>query len=160
MKNEVLKERLIHVLKEGAARGGISRTTSYDEERENGVLVGIIPTYTEVEINFGVFADTLIAAGLRFGESLTATFDHMAFEREHELERRLAEAERHAEVAARMAKRACDIVFSQEIESEEWDEAIFNYKKDKGIREIGITPNILYDYLKAQAEKELTEEKR
>ena len=100
-------------------------------------------------------ADALIAAGLRFGENLTATFDHMALDREHELERRLAEAERHAEVAARMAKRACDIVFSQEIESEEWDEAIFNYKKDKGIREIGITPNILYDYLKAQAEKEL-----
>ena len=38
-------------------------------------------------------ADTLIAAGLRFGESLTATFDHMALEREHGLERRLAEAE-------------------------------------------------------------------
>ena len=43
---------------------------------------------TEEEI-----ADTLIAAGLRFGENLTATFDRMAFEREHELERRLAEAE-------------------------------------------------------------------
>ena len=38
-------------------------------------------------------ADTLIGAGLRFGENLTATFDHMALEREHELERRLAEAE-------------------------------------------------------------------
>lgn len=106
-------------------------------------------------IYLGKIADALIAAGLRFGENLTATFDHMASEREHELARRLAKAERHAEVAARMAKRACDIVFSQEIESEEWDEAIFNYKKDKGIREIGITPNILYDYLKAQAEKEL-----
>ena len=92
MTNDELKERLIRVLKEGVARGGISRTTSYDEERENGVLVGIIPTHTEVEINFGVFADALIAAGLRFGENLTATFDHMALEREHELERRLAEA--------------------------------------------------------------------
>ena len=68
------------------------------------------------------------------------------------------EAEHRAEVAVRMAKRACDIVFSQEIESEEWDEAIFNYKKEKGICEIGITPNILYDYLKEQAEKELAEE--
>lgn len=93
MKNEELKERLISVLQEGAARGGIKRTTSYDEERENGVLVGITQTYTEVEIDFGVFADALIAAGLRFGENLTATFDHMALEREHELERRLAEVE-------------------------------------------------------------------
>ena len=93
MKNEELKERLISVLQEGAARGGINRTTSYEEERENGVLVGITQTYTEVEIDFGVFADALIAAGIRFGENLTATFDHMALEREHELERRLAEAE-------------------------------------------------------------------
>lgn len=93
MKNEELKERLISVLQEGAALGGINRTTSYDEEQENGVLVRITQTYTEVEIDFGVFADALIAAGLRFGENLTATFDRMALEREHELERRLSEAE-------------------------------------------------------------------
>lgn len=36
--------------------------------------------------------DALIAAGIRFGENFTATFDLMALEREHELERRLAEA--------------------------------------------------------------------
>ena len=111
MKNEELKERLIHVLQEGAARGGIKRTTSYDEERENGVLVGITQTYTEVEIDFGVFADALIAAGLRFGENLTATFDRMALEREHELERRLAKAERRAEVAEKALQ---DIAYQQE----------------------------------------------
>ncbi len=44
-------------------------------------------------IYLGKIADALIAAGLRFGENLTATFDHIALEREHELERRLAEAE-------------------------------------------------------------------
>lgn len=93
MTNDELKERLIRVLKEGVARGGISRTTSYDEEWENGVLVGITQTYTEVEIDFGVFADALIAAGIRFGKNLTATFDHIALEREHELERRLSDAE-------------------------------------------------------------------
>lgn len=42
-------------------------------------------------IYLGKIADTLIAAGLHFGENLTATFDRMALEREHELERRLAE---------------------------------------------------------------------
>lgn len=93
MKNDELKERLISVLQEGAARGGVRRTTSYDEEWENGVLVGITQTYTEVEIDFGVFADALIAAGIRFGENLTATFDRMALEREQELERRLSDAE-------------------------------------------------------------------
>lgn len=44
-------------------------------------------------IYLGKIADALIAAGLRFGENLTATFDHMALEREHELERRLSDAE-------------------------------------------------------------------
>lgn len=92
MKNDELKERIISVLQEGAARGGVRRTTSYDEEWENGVLVGITQTYTEVEIDFGVFADALIAAGIRFGENLTATFDLMALVREHELERRLTVA--------------------------------------------------------------------
>lgn len=51
-------------------------------------------------------ADALIAAGLRFGENFTATFDRMALEREHELERRLAEAEHRAEVAE-MALKDC-----------------------------------------------------
>lgn len=51
-------------------------------------------------------ADALIAAGLRFGENLTATFDHMALEREHELERRLAEAEHRAEIAERALRNA------------------------------------------------------
>lgn len=110
MNRDELKERLISVLREGAARGGIGRTISYDEERENGELVGIIPTYTEVEINFCVFADTLIAAGLRFGENLTATFDRMALERGHELERRLAEAERRAEVFERALDMACELL--------------------------------------------------
>lgn len=107
MKNEVLKERLIHVLQEGAAGGGVRRTTSYDEERENGVVVAINPTHTEVEIDFGVFADALIDAGIRFGENLTATFGLMALVREHELERRLAESEHRAEVAERALQKAC-----------------------------------------------------
>ena len=38
-------------------------------------------------------ADALITAGLCFSENLTATFDRMALEREHELERRLSDAE-------------------------------------------------------------------
>lgn len=68
------------------------------------------------------------------------------------------DSEHRAEVAQLIAKRACDIAFSEEINNEEWDEVIFNYKKEKGIREIGITPNILYDYLKEQSEHELAEE--
>lgn len=55
-------------------------------------------------------ADALITAGLRFGENLTATFDHMALEREHELERRLAEAERRAEVFERALDMACELL--------------------------------------------------
>lgn len=110
MKNDELKERLISVLQEGAARGGVRRTTSYDEQWDGGILVCISPTYTKVEIDFDVFADALIAAGLHFDENLTATFDHMALEREHELERRLAEAERRAEVFERALDMACELL--------------------------------------------------
>lgn len=93
MTNDELKERLISVLQEGAARGGIRRTCSYEEKRYGKILITVMQDVTEVEIDFGVFADALIAAGLRFGENLTATFDHMALEREHDLERRLSDAE-------------------------------------------------------------------
>lgn len=92
MKNDELKERLISVLQEGAARGGIRRTCSYEKQRYGTILFTVMQDVTEVEIDFGVFADALIAAGIRFGENLTATFDRMALEREHELERRLSEA--------------------------------------------------------------------
>lgn len=92
MKNDELKERLISVLQEGAARGGIRRTCSYEEKRYGTILFTVMQDVSEVKIDFGVFADALIAAGIRFGENLTATFDRMALVREHELERRLAEA--------------------------------------------------------------------
>lgn len=42
-------------------------------------------------------ADALIEAGLRFGESLTATFNMAQLDRINELERRLAEAKRRTE---------------------------------------------------------------
>lgn len=149
MINDDLKKKIVRILID---------TDNYIVEKIKEAVENNTCFLTKENEYYDIVSDVLIDAGLRFGENLTATFDHIALEREHELERRLAEAERHAEVAARMAKRACDIVFSQEIESEELDEAIFNYKKDKGIRQLGITPNILYDYLKAQAEKELAEE--
>src|SRR5699024_2086465 len=92
--NDELKERLIRVLQEGAALGGIRRTCSYEEQRYGTILITVMQDVSEVEIDFDVFAEILIAAGLRFGENLTATFDRMALEREHELERRAEIAER------------------------------------------------------------------
>lgn len=139
MTNEELKKKIVKVLKET-----INWTTDYS------IPIGIVYKSELDEI-----ADALIAAGIgdvKTAQEIGASATAMAV-----LE--AAKAERRAEVAGLIAKRACDIVFSQEIDSEEWDEAIFNYKKEKGIREIGITPNILYDYLKEQAEKELAEEK-
>ena len=100
--------------------------------------------------------DALIAAGI--GDVKTAQEIGASATAMSVLE--AAKAEHRAEVVQLVAKMACDIVFSQEIDSEDWDDVIFNYKKEKGIREIGITPNILYDYLKEQAEKELAEERK
>lgn len=88
MTNEELKEKIISLL-----------GNSYDEWisiQETTIDIWNFKNNIPREklfISFDKIADTLIAAGLRFGENLTATFDHMALEREHELERRLAEAE-------------------------------------------------------------------
>lgn len=78
MTNEELKEKIVGILDNNIRWQPyyyISRGIVYEDDLKE-------------------IADALIAAGLRFGENLTATFDHMALEREHELERRLAEAEK------------------------------------------------------------------
>ena len=75
MTNEELKNKIVEVVLNSEITGIQVRN-----------ITGGVSTANSI-------ADTLIAAGLRFGENLTATFDHMALEREHELERRLSEAE-------------------------------------------------------------------
>ena len=74
MTNEELKKKIVEIIINAIWKDAEADYDSTDE--------------TEA----GSIADALIAAGLRFGENLTATFDHIALEREHELERRLAEA--------------------------------------------------------------------
>lgn len=75
MTNEELKKKIVEVVLNSEITGIQIRA-----------IMGGVSTANSI-------ADALIAAGIRFGENLTATFDHMALEREHELERRLAEAE-------------------------------------------------------------------
>lgn len=70
------------------------------------------------------------------------------------------EYKHHAEVTERIAKNACAIVFTREIDEEEWAKVIVQYKEEHGLfDEAGITDNMLYDYLKERAEKDLAEEK-
>lgn len=93
-----------------------------------------------------LLADDLIAAGLRFGENLTATFDHIALEREHELEHRLAEAEHRAEVAERAL-----FLSAKEIEylNGNFDSSAEFFAKEKVI-----------PYFMRQAEEELNKESK
>ena len=128
MNNDELKKKIVEVLKPVIRAGNISCN------EENACKKCWFPC--EIERTAGRLADALIAAGI--GD--------------------VKEAEHRTFVMQLALKNACEIVFSQEIDDEDWDDVIFNYKKEKGIREIGITPNILYDYLKEQAEKELAEE--
>ena len=79
MTNEELKEKLIGIIRQGFIDADCRKP--YTNE-----------PYPFFDSQIFCIADALIAYGLRFGENLTATFDHMALEREHELERRLAEA--------------------------------------------------------------------
>ena len=72
----------------------------------------------------------------------------------------VSEWKHRTEVAEKIAKEACEIVFCEAIDNEEWDEVIRNYKetKEKYSDEFGITDEMLYDYLHEKAEKELQEE--
>lgn len=71
------------------------------------------------------------------------------------------EYKHRAEVTERIAKNACAIVFTREIDEEEWAKVIAQYKEEHGLfDEAGITDNMLYDYLKERAEKELAEEEK
>lgn len=102
-------------------------------------------------------ADALIAAGIgdvKTAQEIAASATAMAI-----LE--AAEAEHRAEVAEKIAEEACEIVFCEAIDNEEWDEVIRNYKetKEKYSDEFGITDEMLYDYLHEKAEKELQEGK-
>lgn len=94
MNNEELKNKIVEILKKAM------EPIEYGGDGEHAPEVHY-PTEEEI-------ADALIAAGLRFGENFTATFDLMALEREHELERRLAEAEHRAEVAEKALKDCID----------------------------------------------------
>lgn len=89
MTKQELHEKIINIIKENGVYNGKSMHRDY------------------YVVNDEELADALIEAGLRFGENLTATFDHMALEREHDLEHRLAEAEHRAEVAERALVMAC-----------------------------------------------------
>lgn len=89
MTKQELHEKIINIIKENGVYNGKSMHRDY------------------YVVNDEELADALIEAGLRFGENLTATFDHMTLEREHDLEHRLAEAEHHAEVAERALVMAC-----------------------------------------------------
>lgn len=82
MTNDELKKKIVEVI---------------DNWADNAVKTKRSGASVYDPYNAAELADALITAGLRFGENLTATFDHMALEREHELERRLAEAEKEIE---------------------------------------------------------------
>lgn len=84
MTNEELKKQIIGILLP------IIKSDKISCNEENACERCWFPC--EINRETDKLADALIAAGLRFGENLTATFDHIALEREHELERCFAEA--------------------------------------------------------------------
>ena len=101
MTNDELKKKILEIFEKAIGDW---------YEKDDGLFAeGYTPEEGDNRLK-AFMADALIAAGLRFGENFTATFDHMALEREHELERRLAEAERRAEVFERALDMACELL--------------------------------------------------
>ena len=96
MNREETKKKLVEELKKEMA------PIEYGGDREHAPEVHY-PTEEEI-------AEALIEAGLRFTESLTATFNKMDLLREHQLVCRLANAEHRAEVAE-MALDLCETAY-------------------------------------------------
>ena len=141
-----------------------------DNELKKKIVEILEEGYTPVECGDGDWvqtyfptnedvADALIAAGIGDVKDLQAGYDDAAKDRLYWVDK-YKEAEHRAEVEEKIAKEACEIVFCEEIDNEEWDEVIRNYKKtkEKYSDEFGITDEMLYDYLHEKAEKELQEE--
>lgn len=108
-------------------------------------------------------AVALIAEGMIFVDDKTVILPNRISEKTMIEKANLYEKMKHrAEVAEKIAKEACEIVFCEAIDNEEWDEVIRNYKetKEKYSDEFGITDEMLYDYLHEKAEKELAEERK
>lgn len=83
MTNDELKKKILEIFEKAIGDW---------YEKDDGLFAeGYTPEEGDNRLK-AFMADALIAAGIRFGENFTATFDRMALEREHELERRLAEA--------------------------------------------------------------------
>lgn len=83
MTNDELKKKILEIFEKAIGDW---------YEKDDGLFAeGYTPEEGDNRLK-AFMADALIAAGLHFGENLTTTFDRMALEREHELERRLAEA--------------------------------------------------------------------
>lgn len=136
---------------------------------ENGVYNGKSLSFDYYVVQPDDLADALIEAGIRDinqkglvavnGEVSIVTKNIIA-DAKDTLDGNLAEWKRRAEVAERIAREACKIVFSQEIDEEDWENVIYLYKEkhEKYRDEFGITEDMLYDCLKEQADKELAEE--
>ena len=97
-----------------------------------------------IQVHVSTIADILVKAGLKFDASIshTATFDLLQQNRINELEKRIAEAERRAEVAERALLTAC-----------------VNLIKDKEDNvNTELLARVVYTNYLRKAEKELAEE--
>lgn len=137
MTNDELKKKILEIFEKAIGDW---------YEKDDGLFAeGYTPEEGDNRLK-AFMADALIAAGIRFGENLTATFDHMALEREHELEHRLAEAEHRAELAERAL-----FLSAKEIEylNENFDSSAEFFAKE-----------IVIPYFMKQAEEELNKESK
>ena len=157
MNNDELKKKIVEVLKPVIRAGNISCN------EENACKKCWFPC--EIERTAGRLADALIAAGIgdvKESENKATAAELVAQEAASTAIKKIAEWKHRAEVAEKIAEEACEIVFCEAIDNEEWDEVIRNYKKtkEKDSDEFGITDEMLYDYLHEKAEKKFAEERK
>ena len=173
MTEQELREKIVEVL-------SAFKITGFDKNNEC-IFEKSIPTSILEEV-----ADLLIAAGCTFDNKHRVLFENVSLPDEYignecffipktqtkikqlygdeEVEQIVKERDEYkhrAEVAEKIAREACGIVFSQEIDDEDYDNVLYEYKEqnEKYCDEVGVTDNMLYDYLQEKSEKELQEDK-
>lgn len=106
-------------------------------------------------------ADALIAAGLTFDKTMAVLAERENCKTLIQKAQYYDQMKHRAEVEEKTAREACGLVFSQEIDEEDWRSVIYEYKakNKKYCNEVGITDDMLYNYLKEQVEKVLPKER-
>lgn len=161
MTEQELREKIVEALEQGGKNFHESFHEELKKAFENGAKhFGSKDCKKKTIYDF--YADALIEKGMIFVDERTVILPiRMSGKTLIQKAQYYDQMKHRAEVEEKTAREACGLVFSQEIDEEDWRSVIYEYKakNKKYCNEVGITDDMLYNYLKEQVEKVLPKER-